>query len=73
MSQFDQALQARIRRDYSAEGFEEMFVRLDVLHDFAASGRIREATSLTRAELQGWLEELIFTLRETVQELQSEQ
>jgi hypothetical protein len=72
MSQLDQALQERIRRDYSAEGFEEIFVRLDILHDFAASGRIREATSLSRGELQGWLEELIFTLRETVQELHLE-
>ena len=41
-------------------------MRLDLLHDYASSGRLNEVTSLSRAELQGWLEEVIFTARETL-------
>jgi hypothetical protein len=69
MSLLEQALRARVRRDYSAEGMEELFVRLDLLHDYASSGRLEEATPLSRAELRGWLEELIFTARETLREI----
>jgi hypothetical protein len=60
----------RIRRDYSAEGMEELFLRLDLLHDYAAAGRLHDATALSRAELRGWLEELIYTARETLREME---
>jgi len=59
----------RIRRDYSAEGMEELFLRLDLLHDYASSGRLDEVTLLSRTELRGWLQEIIFTARETLREL----
>ena len=49
------ALRDRLRRDYGAEGFEELFVRLDLLHDYAAAGRIGDLTTLSPAELRGWL------------------
>jgi hypothetical protein len=63
------ALRERIRRDYSAEGMEELFLRLDLLHDYASSGRLDDITPLSRAELQGWLKELIFTAQETLREM----
>lgn len=69
MSVLELALRERIRRDYSAEGMEEIFLRLDLLHDYASRGQAGDITSLSRAELQGWLEELIFTARETLREL----
>lgn len=69
MSVLELALRERIRRDYSAEGMEELFLRLDLLHDYASSGRVHEATALSRAELKGWLEDLIYTARETLREL----
>ena len=69
MSVLELALNERIRRDYSAEGMEELFVRLDLLHDYAAAGRIGDVTTLSPAELRGWLQELIFTARETLREL----
>lgn len=69
MSVLELALRERIRRDYSAEGMEELFLRLDLLHDYASSGRVHEATPLSRAELKGWLEDLIYTARETLREL----
>ncbi|HEU5013375.1 MAG TPA: hypothetical protein VFT66_12710 [Roseiflexaceae bacterium] len=69
MSLLELALHDRIRRDYSAEGMEEIFLRLDLLHDYVSCGRLDEATPLSRAELQGWLEEIIFTARETLREM----
>jgi len=69
MSVLELALNERIRRDYSAEGMEELFLRLDLLHDYASAGRLRDVTLLSRDELRGWLEELIFTARETLREM----
>ena len=72
MSVLELALRERIRRDYSAEGMEELFLRLDLLHDYVSSGRVDEVTPLSRTELRGWLEELIFTARETLRELEAQ-
>jgi hypothetical protein len=69
MSVLELALNERIRRDYSAEGMEELFLRLDLLHDYASEGRLRDVTTLSREELRGWLEELIYTARETLREM----
>ncbi len=70
MSILELAMTERIRRDYSAEGMEELFLRLDLLHDYASAGRLGDATNLSRAELRGWLEELIYTARETLREME---
>ena len=70
MSMLELARTERIRRDYSAEGMEELFLRLDLLHDYAAAGRLEDATPLSPAELRGWLEELIYTARETLREME---
>ena len=70
MSLLELALRDRLRRDCGAEGFEELFVRLDLLHDYAAAGRVGDVTTLSVAELRGWLQELIFTARETLRELE---
>jgi hypothetical protein len=70
MSVLELARAERIRRDYSAEGMEELFVRLDLLHDYAAAGQLEDVTALSRADLRGWLEELIYTARETLREME---
>ena len=72
MSVLELALKERIRRDYSAEGMEELFLRLDLLHDYASVGRLAEVTPLSQAELRGWLEDLIYTARETLREMGAE-
>ena len=64
------ALDERIRRDYSAEGMEELFLRIDLLHDYASAGRLADATPLSRAELRGWLEDIVYTARETLREME---
>jgi hypothetical protein len=71
MSKLELVLKAHRHDDYSAQTMEELFVRLDRLHDYAAAGRLEDVTSLSRAELQGWLEELIYTARETLHEMGS--
>ena len=72
MSVLELALKERIRRDYSAEGMEELFLRLDLLHDYASNGQLQDVTPLSRTELRGWLEDLIYTARETLREMGSE-
>ncbi len=69
MSVLELALTERIRHDYSAEGMEDIFLRLDLLHDYASEGRLNDVTPLSRTELRGWLEELIYTARETLREM----
>ncbi len=69
MSVLELALKERVRRDYSAEGMEELFLRLDLLHDYASNGQLQDVTPLSRLELRGWLEDLIFTARETLREM----
>ena len=59
-----------IRREYTAETMEALFLQLDLLHDYASAGRLDEVTTLSRMELRGWLEELIFTARETLREME---
>ena len=69
MSVLELALKERVRRDYSAEGMEELFLRLDLLHDYASNGQLQDVTPLSRTELRGWLQDLIFTARETLREM----
>ncbi len=69
MSIIELALIERIRRDYTAEGMEQIFLRLDLLHDYASNGKLSEVTLLSRAELRGWLEDIIYTAHETLREI----
>ncbi len=69
MSGLELNLTERIRRDYSVEGMEDIFLRLDLLHTYASVGRLDDVTTLSSAELRGWLEELIYTARETLREM----
>lgn len=69
MSELELVLNEQLRYEYSAEGMEELFLRLDRLHDLVVAGQLGNISALSRAELQGWLEDLIYTARETIQEL----
>ena len=62
----------RIRRDYSAEGLEDLFLRLDLLHDYASARRLDDVTMVSRAELRGWLEDIIYTAREMLREMEND-
>ncbi len=57
---------------YTDAQFESLFLALDNLHDAASEGRVHEITALSKDELIGWLEEIAYTARETVRELQAD-
>ncbi len=65
----DELLLNRVQHDYSDAGFVDLYLKLDLLHDLASTGRLAEATSLSIDEVRGWLEEYIFIARETIREL----
>ncbi len=43
---------------------------LDELHSAASEGRLQQVTTLTNAEMIGWLYELVYTATETMAEIQ---
>ena len=57
--------------DFSAQGFEHVLAKLDLLHDLASEGRIAQVTVLDEAEIQGWLQEITFLAQETIHEMES--
>jgi hypothetical protein len=46
-----------------------LFQTLDELHNAASEGALQSVTPLSNAELLGWLQELIYTAEETIQEI----
>jgi len=67
--EMEELLLARLQHDYSDEGFEAIFVQLDLLHDLVSAGRLTAATDLPPDQVRGWLEEIIFTAREIIHEM----
>ncbi|MFQ5344060.1 MAG: hypothetical protein ACE5F6_21160 [Anaerolineae bacterium] len=67
--EMEELLLARLQHDYSDAGFEAIFVRLDLLHDLVSAGRMSAATELPPDQVRGWLEEIIFTAREIIHEM----
>jgi hypothetical protein len=57
--------------DYSEDGFGDLCMKLDLLHDAASIGRVEMVTDLPLEALRGWLREIIFIARETLVELES--
>ncbi len=43
---------------------------LDELHSAASEGRLQQVTTLTNAEMIGWLYELVYTATEAMAEIQ---
>jgi hypothetical protein len=70
--EMEKLLLARMRRDYSEEGFEAIFVQLDLLHDFASNGRLADVTDLPPEQVRGWLDDIIFTAREIIREMKEQ-
>lgn len=71
MSKLELVLTKRLGHQYSVDEMEALFVQLDRLHDFVAAGQLGTVSSLSCTELQGWLEDIIYTARETLDELQT--
>jgi hypothetical protein len=50
-----------------------LFQSLDELHNAASEGSLQSVTPLSNAELLGWLQELIYTAEETIQEIRQQE
>lgn len=57
--------------DFGEQGFGDLCLKLDLLHDAASVGRADALTDLSIEALRGWLREIIFVAQETLVELES--
>lgn len=57
--------------DFGEDGFGDLCMKLDLLHDAASIGRVEMMTNLQLEALRSWLREIIFIARETLVELES--
>jgi hypothetical protein len=55
--------------DFSDRGLARLFSAFDLLHDYASDGHLVEATNLNSGEIVGWLEDILFTIDETIREI----
>ncbi|NJK80548.1 MAG: hypothetical protein HC876_00065 [Chloroflexaceae bacterium] len=69
MNKLELVLKEETHSIYDTATMEALFACIDRLHDYAAAGRLHEVTTLSTEELQGWLEDLIYTARETLHEM----
>ena len=60
----------RMQYDYPDAGFEDLYLKLGLLHDLASAGRLAEVTTIPVDQVRGWLKEYIFIARETLRELE---
>jgi hypothetical protein len=56
---------------YDEVWFENVFQALDQLHDDMSLGCLQTVSPLAAAEMVGWLEDIIYTARETISEIQA--
>jgi hypothetical protein len=56
---------------YNTSRLGDLLGALDELHSAASDGNVRAVTPLTNAELMSWLYEVIYTARETMNEIES--
>lgn len=50
--------------------FEALLQVMDALHDAAAVGTLNDVSPLSKRDVIGWLDDIIFTAEETIRELQ---
>ncbi len=57
---------------FSEDRLAALFRTVDRLHDAVCEGKLAQVTDLSAKELIGWLEDIAYTLHETIRELQEE-
>ena len=62
--------QPNLRLLYNESRLSTLLDALDELHSAASDGDTRAVTTLSNAELIGWLREVIYTARETMEEIE---
>ncbi len=56
---------------YNESRLSTLLDALDELHSAASDGDVRAVTSLSNAELIAWLREVMYTARETMEEIEA--
>lgn len=54
---------------YDEVWFETMFQGFDRLHDDVSLGRLSTVSPMDPAELVGWLQDIVYTIQETISEI----
>jgi hypothetical protein len=57
---------------YTDARMAALLIALDELHNAASARKLPAITSLSKAELTGWLRELVYTAQETIAELEQD-
>lgn len=55
---------------YNESRLSTLLDALDELHSAASDGNVLSVTTMSNAELMGWLREVIYTARETMEEIE---
>lgn len=56
---------------YDAVWFEALFTALDRLHDDVCADRLAPVPAMPFDEMVGWLEDIVYTAKETISELRA--
>ena len=64
-------LQPNLQLLYNTARLSDVLVALDELHSAASDGNVRAVTPLSNAELVSWLNEVIYTAKEAMNEIES--
>ena len=56
---------------YTEAWFDTLFQAIDRLHDDVSQGRLNSVSAVAPAEMVGWLEDILYTAREIILEIQA--
>lgn len=56
---------------YTDDRFHSIFRSVDRLHDVVCEGKLEQVTNLSREEVIGWLQDIMYTVSETIREIQN--
>jgi hypothetical protein len=51
--------------------FASLLATVDRLHDVVSEGKLDQVTNLSKDEVVGWLNDILFTVQETINELEN--
>jgi hypothetical protein len=57
---------------FSESRFAALFKTVDRLHDIVCAGKLAQVTDLSPEEVIGWLQDIAYTIAETIRELRAE-
>ncbi|MCE7947781.1 MAG: hypothetical protein DYG88_10175 [Chloroflexi bacterium CFX4] len=55
---------------FTEDRFASLFKTVDRLHDVVSEGKLEQVTNLSPEEVIGWLQDIAYTINETIRELQ---